>query len=41
MATRCENTELLVEQCAHCRRIPDPPTRTLGWPFAAAYRGWC
>jgi hypothetical protein len=38
---RCEITELLADQCAHCRRIPDPPPRTLGRPFRAVYAGRC
>jgi hypothetical protein len=37
----CETTELIVEQCAHCRGIPDPPPRALGHPFAAAHSGRC
>jgi hypothetical protein len=39
---RCEITELITTQCAHCRGIPDPkPERTLGRPFVAAYAGKC
>lgn len=43
---RCELTELLVEQCAHCRGLDDPETPDVvkSRPFTAAYSGdchWC
>lgn len=39
---RCDLTELIVRECAHCRRIPDPPLpRTHGRPFQAVYDGRC
>lgn len=39
---RCELTELLTDQCAHCRGLADPqPLRTLGRPIAARYEGYC
>lgn len=38
---RCTLTELLVDQCAHCRRLPDPPARTVGKPFEAHRYGRC
>ena len=41
MTARCELTELLTDQCAHCRHIPDPPARRIGRPFRAAYTGHC
>jgi hypothetical protein len=41
MADRCSVTELIVEQCAHCRRIPDPPKRLLGRMFTSAFAGRC
>lgn len=40
--TRCERTELLADQCAHCRGLADPePIRTLGRPITARYAGRC
>jgi hypothetical protein len=39
--TRCRLTELLVDQCAHCRQLPDPPPRRTGRPFRSAYTGHC
>jgi len=43
MAERCERTELLVDQCAHCRGVTEPaPARTVLGPwFPAGYPGWC
>lgn len=41
MAERCDVTDLLAEQCAHCRKLPDPPLRELGRPFPAEYDGRC
>jgi len=42
---RCDVTELLVTQCAHCRRTPDQPqphpARVLGQQWRAAYPGKC
>lgn len=44
MAERCELTELLTDQCAHCRGIPGEPAPN---PYgkrpqvAARYPGWC
>lgn len=37
---RCELTELLRAECAHCRKqdLPKPPP--LDW-FPARYDGWC
>jgi len=44
--TRCPVTELLVEQCAHCRPAPAPdpfdePARPGGGWFEARYEGRC
>lgn len=51
-ADRCDVTDLLTEQCAHCRGLPDLPTDhpeprhgdpagyTEG-PIVARYPGWC
>lgn len=43
--TRCEVTELLADQCAHCRRIPDPGTepepRRDAVTITAGYPGKC
>lgn len=43
MAERCERTELLVTDCAHCRNLPDPPTERgeRGPWFAARFLGRC
>lgn len=41
MPERCEITDLLAEQCAHCRKLPDPLPRQIGQPFTAAYAGRC
>lgn len=41
VAVRCDVTELFVDQCAHCRRLPDPAPRVLGRPFTAAAPGRC
>lgn len=46
---RCEITDLLVDQCAHCRKLPDPVVEDdedsgppeLGPWFAAGYRSYC
>lgn len=43
---RCEQTELFVDQCAHCRNVPDlareRPKRPRPGPwFAAGYLGNC
>jgi hypothetical protein len=38
---RCDITDLINSQCAHCRRLPDPTPRTLGRPFRADYPGHC
>lgn len=41
---RCGVTELLVEQCAHCRKVPDPAVEGaagLGPWISARYRGKC
>ncbi len=38
---RCELTELLVDQCAHCRGIPDPQPLRLRPAFVALYAGGC
>lgn len=39
--TRCELTELLADQCAHCRPKPAKPTFELGYRFTAAWDGEC
>jgi len=39
--TRCQITELLTTECAHCRRIPDPEPLRLRPAFTAAYAGEC
>lgn len=50
MTTRCDLSELLVTDCAHCRKTQDPfaePTRThrgggtMGPPITASYPGKC
>lgn len=48
MTQRCELTELLVHECAHCRGLPDPEqvpatagTGELGPLFRATYYGRC
>lgn len=47
MSDRCSVTELLVEQCAHCRPPApaadpfDEPTPKLGSSFEARYPGQC
>lgn len=43
MAERCERTELLVDQCAHCRGVTEPvPARTPYGPrFTAQWPGFC
>ncbi|MFC9973615.1 hypothetical protein ACFVH6_22240 [Spirillospora sp. NPDC127200] len=35
---RCELTDLLVDQCAHCRNIPDPAAAPKAAPLSAAAR---
>jgi hypothetical protein len=40
-APRCPITELLVDQCAHCRPAPARVEPELGPWFAAAFRGRC
>jgi hypothetical protein len=41
MAERCERTDLLVDQCAHCRGDEDRPQRRASRPFPAAFVGSC
>lgn len=42
LATRYDLTDLLADQCAHRKGIPDPaPLRQLGRPIAARYPGHC
>lgn len=43
MAERCDITELLVTECAHCRKLPDPPEQRgeRGPWFTARYVGDC
>ncbi|WP_214103200.1 hypothetical protein [Acrocarpospora catenulata] len=41
MADRCELTELIREQCAHCRPAPPPEPRLYGRWFAAQFPGDC
>jgi hypothetical protein len=43
MPDRCEVTELLTAECAHCRRIPDvrPPERRGRVMISAGYAGKC
>lgn len=38
---RCERTELLVSQCAHCRPAPPKPVYEIAYRFEAAYDGTC
>lgn len=38
---RCALTDLLVDQCAHCRGIPDPEPLRLRPAFSAQYAGDC
>lgn len=38
---RCTVTELLIDQCAHCRPAPAEPQPDLGPWFAATYSGAC
>lgn len=38
---RCPITELIRDQCAHCRCVDLPPAYRLGVRFAAAYPGQC
>lgn len=41
--TRCDVTELFVEQCAHCRKIPaaERTTAMYGPWFYAQWSGFC
>lgn len=40
--TRCPTTDLITDQCAHCRHIPDPPPdHRIGRPIEARYPGAC
>jgi hypothetical protein len=42
MSDRCDITDLLVDQCAHCRKLPDPvPPARAGPPITAAWPGRC
>lgn len=41
MAERCERTDLLVNQCAHCRGDEDKGLPRTSRPFEAAYPGSC
>ena len=45
MADRCTVTDLLSDECAHCRRIPDPGTepspRARAVTITAGYPGRC
>jgi hypothetical protein len=36
---RCDVTELIVDQCAHCRRLPDLPAE--GAAYVARYQSVC
>jgi hypothetical protein len=39
---RCDVTDLVRDQCAHCRRLPDPkPTRDVGIWLKARFGGRC
>jgi hypothetical protein len=38
---RCEKTELLVAECAHCRPQPEPEPHDIGPVFDGVYRGEC
>jgi hypothetical protein len=38
---RCELTELVVSQCAHCRPQPAEPGREIAYRFEAGYDGTC
>jgi hypothetical protein len=40
-AERCERTDLLVDQCAHCRGEEAPRRSRASRPFPAAYVGSC
>lgn len=41
MAERCERTDLLVDQCAHCRGDEDKGLPCTSRPFGARYPGSC
>lgn len=43
MTARCERTDLLATDCAHCRNLPDPPKAAgeRGPWFEARYAGRC
>jgi hypothetical protein len=44
MAERCELTELIKDQCGHCRPKPPPaPRENTGYGpwFPANFPGWC
>lgn len=44
MTRRCDITDLLVAECAHCRRLPDleaEAPRELGPIFTSNYDGTC
>jgi hypothetical protein len=40
MSARCELTDLLVEQCAHCRPV-EPKPEKVGPRIVAQYNGYC
>lgn len=41
MPERCERTDLLVDQCAHCQGHEKQPEKRTSRPFEAAYPGSC
>ncbi len=43
MIERCEKSDLLVDQCAHClgHKLEAPVLCRSGYPFAARYPGRC
>ena len=44
MPDRCDNTDLLVAECAHCRDLPEPGREPGGRPvvtITAGYPGRC
>jgi hypothetical protein len=41
MSERCDVTELLKDQCAHCRPPAPELLRRIGTPLMAMYRGEC
>ena len=41
MTERCELTDMLTDQCAHCRKLPELDPPAFSHAFVAAYAGYC